>query len=389
MPTPPLVVVGASAGGVEALSELVRGLPADLPAAVLVVLHIPAQAPSVLPRILARAGHLPADTARDGDVLQGGRVYVAPPDCHMIVDGDRLRLVRGPRENGHRPAIDPLFRSAARMHGGRVAGVVLTGNLGDGSLGLAQVKDHGGVAIVQSPAEALYPGMPRSALTHVDVDYVLPVAGIATTLVQLMPALAAQPASVMASAPDRDPTMSTSDDPGAPPRDEVERVGTEAVDASVATNEELGGRISHFTCPECSGSLWEIRDGRQVRFRCRVGHSYSEPALVHAKDEALEAAMWTAVTALEENASLSRRLAERFASGGRATAAHSFERRAQELEARARAVREVLEAVPPEPLDAAADAAAIAEASALERDDVTIDGVVDDVMRDLPTPGRS
>jgi two-component system, chemotaxis family, protein-glutamate methylesterase/glutaminase len=177
-----LVVIGASAGGVEALRELVRGLPADFPAAVLVVLHLPALGTSLLPGILERAGALPAKQAEDGEPLEGGRIYVAPPDHHLTVFDSRLRVDSGPAVNGHRPAIDPLFQSAARGYGSAVVGVVLSGVLYDGTLGLATVKRHGGYAIVQDPDDALYRGMPDAALGHVTADLVLPAAQIGEAL---------------------------------------------------------------------------------------------------------------------------------------------------------------------------------------------------------------
>src|SRR5207248_1020910 len=185
MPGHDLIVVGASAGGIEALQQLLGELPADLPAALCVVVHIPANSPGVLPRILSRAGPLPAAHPLDGEPLRYGRVYVAPPDQHLLLRRGALCLTRGPRENGHRPAVDPLFRSAALALGRRVVGVVLSGNLDDGTAGLQAVKRRGGVTVVQDPADALFTGMPESAVQNVRIDHVLPVAAIAPLLVQL------------------------------------------------------------------------------------------------------------------------------------------------------------------------------------------------------------
>jgi two-component system, chemotaxis family, protein-glutamate methylesterase/glutaminase len=181
-----LIVVGASAGGVQALCELVAGLPPDLPAAVLVVLHVAPHGHSALPAILARSGRLPACHPADGEAIRPGRIYVAPPDLHLMVEDGHLQLSRQASENGHRPAVDILFRTAARAYGPRVVGVVLTGNLDDGTAGLATIKRCGGRAVVQDPREADYPGMPESAIANVAVDHVLPLGEMAAVLQQLV-----------------------------------------------------------------------------------------------------------------------------------------------------------------------------------------------------------
>lgn len=180
-----LVVIGASAGGVEALSQLVAGLPAELPAALLVVLHTPPTRDSRLPAILCRAGVLPAAHARDGERIRPGRIYVAPPNYHLTVDSESLRLIQGPTEKGFRPAADPLFRTAAQAYGARVVGVVLSGALDDGAAGLVAIKQRGGVTVAQDPDEALLASMPRSAIRFEHVDYVLPAAAVAALLVRL------------------------------------------------------------------------------------------------------------------------------------------------------------------------------------------------------------
>ncbi|HEY8599580.1 MAG TPA: chemotaxis protein CheB, partial [Thermomicrobiales bacterium] len=180
-----LIVIGTSAGGVQALLELLDDLPANLPAAICIVIHIPAESPSLLPRILQRRSALPVRHAVDGERIVPGHVYIAPPDHHLLVDPGRLRLRHGPRENRCRPAVDPLFRSAALAYGPRLIGVVLTGALNDGTAGLAIIKRLGGVTIVQDPADALFPGMPASAQRHVAVDYSLPLADIAAALTRV------------------------------------------------------------------------------------------------------------------------------------------------------------------------------------------------------------
>ncbi len=306
-----LVVIGASAGGVQALESVAAALPADFPAAVMVVIHVPAEPPSVMPAIIARAGPLPARHAADGEPIEIGTIYVAPPDRHLMVEPGRLRVVHGPRENGHRPAVDALFRSAARAYGPQVIGVVLTGNLDDGTAGLRAVKERGGVAIVQDPADAFAPGMPRSALAAVAVDHCLPLEQIPPLLRRLLE-LPLDPAAVEKV---RGPN-------GGPQRED---------------DRPMKGELStHFSCPECRGVLYQLRDGEQ--FRCRVGHRYSPEALLDAQGGALEAALWASVRSLEERATLARRIGNRL--GHRQM--KRFESRARESEAHAAAVRQML-----------------------------------------------
>jgi two-component system chemotaxis response regulator CheB len=284
-----IVVIGASAGGVEALRQVVHEFPSDLPAAVFVVLHVPPLAPSVLPRILSRAGPLPASQAQDGEAITPGRIYVAPPDRHLLLRDGRVCLSLGPKENGHRPAVDPLFRSAAVAHGPRVIGVILTGALDDGTAGLLAVKQRGGIAIVQDPTDALYPGMPNSALAHVPVDQVVGLAGMSQAIVGAVNSPLSEP-------------------PPDPPDELQMEVDMAEVDASPAGDPSDVHPPSAYTCPECHGSLFEIRDGRLVRFRCRVGHAYSPDTLLAKQSGAVEAALWSALRALEEQAALTRRL---------------------------------------------------------------------------------
>jgi two-component system chemotaxis response regulator CheB len=180
-----MVMIGASAGGVETVSQLVKQLPSDLPAALFVVLHFPSQSVSVLPRILSRAGHLKAIHPQNGELIKHGQIYVAPPNYHLLIQHDRIYLNRGPRENGHRPAIDPLFRSAAHAYGQRAVGVILSGMLDDGTDGLKVIQAQGGVTIAQNPDEALFNGMPRSAIEQSNVAYVLNLADIAALITEL------------------------------------------------------------------------------------------------------------------------------------------------------------------------------------------------------------
>ena len=324
MPARDIVVIGASAGGIEALRELVRGLPADFPAAVFIVVHIPTASPSMLPHILARSGSLPAEHATDGMPIRPGRIYVAPPNHHLLVKPGAAWVMYGPKENGHRPAIDPLFRTAARAYRKRVIGVILSGNLNDGSHGLTAIKAFGGLAVVQDPDDALYSGMPAAAIELADVDHVFPI----TALADLLNRLTREPI------PEERPVRR-------PDEVESERADKRADEGEVV-NARLGGEPSVYTCPECHGNLWEIREAKLSRYRCRVGHSYTEDSLIYEKAESLEAALWTAVEALEEQASLTQRMAERARELGNGARQSVLDHRVSNLEDRARVVREAL-----------------------------------------------
>jgi two-component system, chemotaxis family, protein-glutamate methylesterase/glutaminase len=322
MPDHDIVVVGASAGGVEALVELTRSLPDDLPAAVFVVLHVPSTGTSALPDILSRLGKLPATHVKDGEPIETGRIYVAPPGHQVLLRTGHVHLARGPRENGHRPAVDPLFRSAAREYASRVIGVVLSGALDDGTAGLAAIKGRRGLAVVQEPTDALYPGMPGSALANVQVDHVSPAASMGTLLARLT----REPAAEMSGPAPADMNVEV----------EVEGFSLEAVEG------EHPGRPSGFSCPDCNGVLWEIQDGQLERFRCRVGHAWSPESLLTQQSEGLEAALWIALRSLEERAALSRRLAEPARRRGHLITATRFEEQAAEAQQAARLVRNLL-----------------------------------------------
>jgi two-component system chemotaxis response regulator CheB len=319
-----VIVIGASAGGVEALRDLVAHLPADLPAAVLVVLHVPSYGGSVLPSILSRSGPLPARHPVGGDPLTHGEILVAPPDHHLVVDGETVRVTRGPRENGHRPAVDVLFRSAARAAGVRVIGVVLSGTLDDGTAGLAAVVGQGGLAIAQDPQDALYPGMPESAMANVPVDHVAPAEEIAKLLVRL-----------------------TDEEFEAAPRPEPEllRVETDlAMMEDHAMNEpDRPGHPSGFSCPDCSGVLYEIRDGILTRYRCRVGHAWSAESLFGEQNQQLEGALWMALRGLEEKAALARKLADQARERGNSLSAAQFAQHDEEASRAASLIRQMLE----------------------------------------------
>jgi two-component system chemotaxis response regulator CheB len=316
-----LVVVGASAGGVEALQRFARALPGDFAAPVLVVLHASPTGRSYLPEILSRAGPLPAVHALDGAPIEAGRVYVAPPDSHLVVTDGQMALAKGPRENGHRPAIDPLFRTAADAFHSHVAGVVLSGTLDDGTVGLHCIKDAGGATLVQDPADALYRDMPDNAIAYVHPDYVQPVEELVDTLVRLT-----------ASAP----TNGRRPDPMRP-RDDLP-------DAAPAPSAEIAqpGQMVAFSCPDCGGTLWETEAGGTTSYRCRVGHAFTLNNLVARQGESVERALWTAYRALEERSAMSRRIARRLAERGREESAERFERQAEVAERNASELKDVL-----------------------------------------------
>ena len=306
---PKVIVIGASAGGVEALTRLVERLPAEYPFPIVVVLHVPPTS-SLLPQILSRAGRLPAEHAEDGDALSAGRIHIAPPDCHLLLSDGALRVTKGPKENGHRPAVDPLFRTAAAQFGPATVGIVLSGALDDGTEGLGHVKRGGGLTIVQEPDEASYPAMPTSARDAVGPDYILPVAEIAELLVRVT---------------DRPPEPES-----AQSREESEAMERDPTELSpVAVTE--AGRVTAFTCPECNGTLWEVEEGGLVKLRCRVGHAYTEDGYAHEKGVRLEAALWTALTAVVERADFSRRLAARFRQSGHELSAKRYDEQADRL----------------------------------------------------------
>jgi two-component system chemotaxis response regulator CheB len=292
-----IVAIGASAGGVESLRRLVRDLPRDLPAAVTVVLHLSANSRSLLAGILGRASLLPARQATDHCSLEDGQIYVAAPDHHLLVEDHELRVTRGPTENGVRPAVDPLFRSAAAAFGPRTVGVVLSGSLDDGTAGLFEIKRRGGWAMVQDPKEALYPAMPASAIDHVAVDV---VADSGTLGAHIVSALTGRSQPIPA------------------------RV------TPILDNGDV--RPSGMTCPDCHGQLWELHAGDQVRYRCRVGHEWTGTALVDGQERALENALWTAVRVVGERMQLTRKMLERATAKHHHHIQHVLRSRLAELE---------------------------------------------------------
>ena len=303
-----IIVMGASVGGIDALKTILASLPWDLKASAFVVLHTTEDSPGLLPNILNRGSKIPVLYAAHEMQILPGRVYVAPGGTHhLILERGNVRLWPGPRENRHRPSIDTLFRSAAVAYGARVIGVVLTGNLDDGSAGLADVKKRGGIAIVQDPEDAIAPSMPIAALESTNVDFSLPVAEIGRKLVELVGT-------------------------GTKPRPEL-----------VSETQDMQRTGQTYSCPECNGVLEEVEEGELVRFRCRVGHIYSPESLHADQNVAVEKALWAAIRSLEEHAEFSSRLASRSISNKRPRLATRFREKAEASRGDASVLRELLE----------------------------------------------
>ncbi|MFC7478661.1 chemotaxis protein CheB [Dankookia sp. GCM10030260] len=321
---PTTVVIGASAGGVEALQTLVAQLPHDFGAALLVVLHIGTRR-SALPEILTRAGRLPAAWAVEGEPIRPGRIYVAPPDRHLLVapDGVFLLLSRGPAENRTRPAADPLFRSAARAFGPRVVGVVLSGALADGTAGLAEIARQGGITAIQEPNEAECPDMPRNALRHVSVRHRLPVTGIADLLVRLC-------GTARAEAPVEFRSTSTAP---APQRQED----------TTMEGEHTLKRPTTLTCPTCGGAVGQSSVDSLPYFECHTGHRFAAPDMGEAQFVQMDQALEVALRVLNERTELCRRLAEAARGRGQVLSAGRWDAAVSEAEQRTRVMRRFLE----------------------------------------------
>jgi two-component system chemotaxis response regulator CheB len=316
-----LLAVGTSAGGVEALLFLVKQLPADFPAAILITIHLASR--STLPDILARAGSLPAKFAGQRDVLHKGRIYVAPPGRHLLIDGDVLSLGTGPRENNVRPAIDPMLRSAAICCGHRSIGVVLTGTMGDGASGLWALNQCGGATIVQDPHDAAFPEMPLTALNRSKPHHVAKLADMPALLERLVQQPAGKPAAVPANL-----------------KFEVEIART---GASSMEDMDRIGRRSVLACPDCHGVMWEIDEADLTRFRCHVGHAYTEDSMSMALEDNLRRALGSALRGLEERVALADKLQRQAVLRGHRNVAQHWTERKKEFEAEADVVRKAVE----------------------------------------------
>jgi two-component system, chemotaxis family, protein-glutamate methylesterase/glutaminase len=330
VPDREIIVIGASAGGVETLTQLVKRLPADLPAAICVSTHISSTTPSMLPQILTRVGKIPAIHPVNGEIIHPGIIYVAPPDYHLEVSLRHIHLSHGPVENGHRPAVDVMFRTAAESYGPRVIGIVLTGMLSDGSLGLQLIHEAGGVTIVQDPEDALFPSMPQNALQHVRVDAVLPLPEIAQEIIRL-----AGKQVEMEEIP-QPLKLETKDTRDMDPVEPAKR------DLRAFRNGKDTSPRSLITCPACGGVLWELNEEDQTFYYCQTGHRYSLESLFGEQTRNVESALWSAVRILEERAALTHRLAQKSKEKGLSHSYNQFLQSAEKADQDAEIIKQTL-----------------------------------------------
>ncbi|AEG91511.1 chemotaxis protein CheB [Ramlibacter tataouinensis] len=321
MTSAPVVVIGASFGGVNALLELAAALPPDFPAIVGVVLHVGSRA-SILPQLLSRRGPHPAVHPKDGEPPRPGVLYVAPPDHHLLLTPQAVRLNRGPRENYARPAIDPLFRSAALGWRERAIGVILTGDLDDGTAGLAAIKRCGGMAVVQDPQEAVGPSMPASALAHVQVDHCVRLAQLAPLLAKLVGQPARSPATVPQDL-QREQALFEGNDP----MDQLAHLGEPSL----------------LTCPDCGGGLVELKGSQPLRYRCHTGHGFTARSLEAAQQEQADHALWSSLRSLQERRLLLLRLATVAEATGDVAQAQAGRRQAERLREQAEQLSRMIE----------------------------------------------
>jgi two-component system, chemotaxis family, protein-glutamate methylesterase/glutaminase len=320
-----IIVIGASAGGFEAIKKIVADLPGDLEASIFIVWHMAPDIRGILPNVLNKNKKLFAAHATDHELIKPMRIYVAPPDHHLVIDNDEVRITRGPKENRFRPAVDPLFRSAALAYGPRVIGIILSGALDDGSAGLWTIKERGGMAIVQDPADAEVPSMPENALKAVEADYVIPVREIAPLLVQL----------TNESIPDKTETMK---------HDERDTREVQIALEDPAYKKDLFefGELTPYTCPECHGVLTALKEGGRMRFRCHTGHAFSADSLLAYITQYIEESMWTAIRSVQESVMLLNHMGDHFAEDNQPRLAAMYFKKAGEAESRASQMRKIV-----------------------------------------------
>jgi two-component system, chemotaxis family, protein-glutamate methylesterase/glutaminase len=316
-----IIVIGASAGGFEALKMLISSLPPNIQASIFIVWHMSAEVKGILPKVLSNVNTIPASNAVEDEPIELNRIYVAPPDHHLLIDNGLVRITRGPKENRFRPAVDPLFRSAAYTYGKRVIGIVLSGALDDGSAGLWAIKQFGGIAVVQDPADAEVASMPESALKAVTVDHRLPV--------REMPALLTALINEEVKIDDQVESA------------EKSRLEYELAIAMEKNSENFRhlGEFTQYTCPECHGVLSVIREGQRTRFRCHTGHAFSSDSLLVTIGESIEETLWSAVRNMQEHIFLLNHLGDHYAEINQPKVAATYFRKAKEAEQRAQLVR--------------------------------------------------
>ena len=328
-----VITIGTSAGGVQALKAVVRELPRNFPASIHIVQHLSGEASSNLSLLLDKVCQLPVTFAKDGESIKLGHIYLAPPDFHLMLDAGRMRVIRGPRENRMRPAIDPLFRSAAVTYRSYVTGVILTGMLDDGTAGLQAIKACGGMTIVQDPDDAAYSSMPQSAIANVEVDRIVPlqeIVGILNQRVRQTPAIVTEiPADLQLEAP----------------------ITFKAI-TEPPTMKQIGEPVAH-SCPSCGGPLWQLgknlkangkNQGKQplLRYRCHVGHAFTSRTLIEEQNEATEKALWIALRTLEERGRLLKNMSDRYAKAGSSALAQSHQERATEALEHSALIRDLI-----------------------------------------------
>lgn len=318
-----IIVIGASAGGFEAIKLIVAGLPSNLNASVFVVWHMSPDVRGILPQVLSQLNGPEAVSARDREKIKTGKIYVAPPDHHLVLEEGIMRVTRGPKENRFRPAVDPLFRSAAYAYGPRVIGIILSGALDDGTAGLWAVKAFGGVAVVQDPEDAEVPSMPANALQAVAVDYKMPIAGMAALILKL----------IEDEVPEK-PQVSEMDQK----RTEIE-IDIAMEDVSLKQNVLEFGSLTPYTCPECHGVLASLIEGDRMRFRCHTGHAFSADSLMAAISQSIEETLWSAIRNVRESVMLLNHMGDHFAAVNQPKLAAMYFKKAKEAEHRAKIVR--------------------------------------------------
>ncbi len=303
-----IIVIGGSTGSLQVLQTILRAFPRDFQAAVFIALHTTQDSLGLIPNILNHYTKLPVMYAVHDAPILPSRIYIAPAgQRHMLLDRGKVRLEPGPRENLARPSIDALFRSASYAYRSQVIGVVVSGNLDDGSAGLLAIKNRGGIAIVQDPEEAHAPSMPASAMESTGVDFVLPTERIGPTLVEL-----------------------------------ASTQGTDKLQVIADGERNMAATEQPYSCPECGGVLEETKEGGMLRFRCRVGHQYSPESLLADQTMAVEKALWAAVRSMEEQAEFSDRLADATRKKNQRHLTQRFADKAQASRDNANILRELL-----------------------------------------------